>query len=125
MIEFTTRGDFKDTRSFLARLLQGDIFSELDRYGKIGVDALSRSTPAESGETARSWAYRVIRDRQRPGIEWYNTNTIPGGTPVAVLIQYGHGTGTGGYVAGRDFINPTMRPIFDQIADDVWKKVMR
>lgn len=88
----------------------------------MGVEALSRSTPVRSGLAAQSWAYRVIRGR-RPGIEWYNTDTV-NGTPVVILIQYGHGTGTGGYVEGKDFINPAMRGVFDQIADDVWKKVI-
>lgn len=124
MLRFTQKGDWEKTRKALKLMGEGDIFSELDRYGKIGVDALSKATPAESGETGRSWAYRVIKDRNRPGIEWYNTNKVAGGTSVAILIQYGHGTGTGGYVAGRDYINPAMRPIFDQIAADVWKKVM-
>ncbi len=90
----------------------------------MGVDALSSATPVDSSLTAKSWGYRVIKDRSRPGIEWYNTN-IPGSTPVAILIQYGHATGTGGYVSGRDYINPAMRPIFDQIAVDVWKEVTR
>ncbi len=74
--------------------------------------------------TSNSWGYRVIKDRSRPGIEWYNTNT-PGSTPVAILIQYGHATGTGGYVSGRDYINPAIRPIFDQIVVDVWREVTR
>ncbi len=122
MIGITSNGDFNNTRNFLNRLLKGDIFSGLDRYGRIGVDALSKATPVDSSLTANSWTYRIIKDRRRPGIEWYNTN-IAGDTSVAILIQYGHATGTGGYVAGRDFINPAMRPIFDRIADDVWKKV--
>lgn len=123
MIGITTKGDSTKTIKALERIFNGDIFSDLDRYGRMGVDALSRATPADSARTSVSWAYRVIKNRKRPGIEWYNTNTIDGGTPVVILIQYGHGTGTGGYVPGRDFINPAMRPIFDQIADDVWKKV--
>lgn len=124
MFSFTEQGNWEKTRAALKKLAGGDIFSDLDQYGKLGVQALSKATPMESGETARSWAYRVIRDPGRPGIEWYNTNKVAGKTSVAILIQYGHGTGTGGYVAGRDYINPAMRPIFDQIAADVWKKVM-
>lgn len=124
MLSFTQKGDWEKTRKELKRMADSDIFADLDRYGKEGVRALAASTPARSGETARSWQYRVIRDRNQPGIEWYNTNKIAGGTSVAILIQYGHGTGTGGYVAGRDFINPAMRPIFDKIAADVWKKVI-
>jgi hypothetical protein len=88
----------------------------------MGVNALANSTPVETGLTARSWQYRIVKDRRGPTIEWYNTNQV-NGTPVAILIQYGHGTGTGGYVAGRDYINPAMRPIFDTIADEVWRRV--
>lgn len=116
-------GKFDKTLNFLNRMLRRDQFSDLDRYGRMGVDALARSTPVETGLTSRSWSYRIIRDRRQPGIEWFNTNTVSG-TPVVIFIQYGHGTGTGGYVAGRDFINPAMRPIFDQIAAEIWKKVI-
>lgn len=88
----------------------------------MGVDALARATPIDSALTAQSWYYVIIQDNRRVRIEWHNRNTA-NGTPVAVLIQYGHGTRNGGYVVGRDYINPAIRPIFDQIADDVWKKV--
>lgn len=121
MIEITSKGNFNRTLGFLNRLLRGDIFSDLDTYGRLGVNALSRATPVETGLTANSWGYRIIRDRKRPGIEWYNSNGD--GTSVAVLIQYGHGTGTGGYVQGRDYINPAILPVFDQISADIWKKV--
>lgn len=121
MIGITTSGDNNKTTKALLKILQGDIFSDLDRYGRMGVAALAGATPTASGLTGASWGYRVIRGRN-PGIEWYNTNRV-GGTPLVILLQYGHGTGTGGYVAGRDFINPAARPIFDQIAEDVWKKV--
>lgn len=124
MIEVKSDGDFKKTTDFLNRLLKGDIFAGLERYGRVGVDALSSATPVDSRLTANSWSYRIIKDRSRPGIEWYNTNTA-GSTPVAILIQYGHATGTGGYVAGRDFINPAIRPIFDQIVVDVWREVTK
>jgi hypothetical protein len=122
MIKITSRGDFKKTTDFLDRLKRREIYRDLNKYGRLGVEALSRATPRETGLTANSWHYRVFMGR-RPGIEWYNTNMTDVSVPVAILIQYGHGTGTGGYVAGRDFINPAMRPIFQQIADDVWKKV--
>lgn len=121
MIGITTKGDLKKTESFLMKLLNGDFYSDLNRYGQLGVDALSKSTPVDSNLTANSWAYRIIKGK-RPGIEWYNKNVV-NGTSVAILIQYGHATGTGGYVQGRDFINPAMRPIFDKISEDVWKKV--
>lgn len=116
-------GDFSRTKQFFNKLLHGGLYSDLDKYGRMGVEALARATPVETGVTAESWGYRVIRNSRHPGIEWYNTNIVSGGTPVVILIQYGHGTGTGGYVAGRDFINPAMRPVFDEIANDIWKKV--
>lgn len=122
MIKITTKGDSKKTYDFLNKLTKGNIFSDLNRYGQMGIDALSRATPIDSKLTANSWRYRIIKNRRGPGIEWYNTNEV-NGTSVAILIQYGHATGTGGYVTGRDFINPSIRPVFDKIADDVWKKV--
>ena len=109
------------TEEFIRKMLKGDLYSDLARFGEMGVRALAGSTPADTGLTASSWGYRVIKGR-RPGIEWYNTNRA-GGTSVAILIQYGHGTGTGGYVTGRDYINPVVQPLFDQMAEDVWKKV--
>lgn len=121
MIGVRTKGDNDKTTKALKRILNGNLFSDLERYGQMGVDALSKATPVESGLTANSWVYKVFRGR-KPGIAWYNTN-MAGGTSIAILIQYGHGTGTGGYVAGRDFINPAIRPLFDKIADDIWKKV--
>jgi hypothetical protein len=122
MFRVSTAGDHNKTANALRKILRGDIFTQLDQYGQMGVAALEQSTPVDSRMTAGSWRYRIIRGRF-PGIEWFNTNMTNQGTPVAILIQYGHATGTGGYVAGRDFINPAMRPVFDKIADDVWKKV--
>lgn len=123
MIGITSKGDLRNTRNWLKKLSSGDAYSDLDRYGRMGVEALRNSTPVDTSLTANSWRYRIIKDKKHVGIEWYNTNSA-GGTPVAILLQYGHGTGTGGYVAGRDYINPAMRPIFDKIAADVWKKVI-
>lgn len=122
MIGITSRGDDKKTRAALERLMRGDIFSDLDKYGKMGVQALSAATPIDTGMAAHSWGYRVIKDKRAPGIEWYNTD-VENGVNVVILIQYGHATRSGSYVPGRDFINPTMKPIFDQITEDVWKKV--
>lgn len=122
MIGIESKGDHKKTYNYLNKILRGDFFNDLDRYGQLGVEALANSTPVDTGLTAESWSYRVIRNRKRPGIEWYNTNVV-NGTPVAILIQYGHGTGTGGYVQGRDYINPAMHPVFDKIVENVWKKV--
>lgn len=123
-MKITAKGDFHKTRDFLNKLLRGDQYSDLDRYGQMGVEALARATPVNTGRSAASWGYRVINERHRKGIQWYNTNIDSQGTPIVILIQYGHGTGTGGYIAGRDFINPAMRPLFDQIAHEVWKKVI-
>lgn len=119
---FTVHGDFKNTEKFLKRAMSGDFYSRLDSYGQRGVEALRKGTPKESGETANSWGYRVIRSKSNPGIEWYNTH-VNKGAVIAVLIQYGHGTGTGGYVQGIDYINPAMRPIFEDIANEIWKEV--
>lgn len=125
MVGITNSGDFKKTNNFLSRLLHGDIYSNLDRYGRVGVDALSRATPVDSSLTAVSWQYRVIKDRRNPGIEWFNTNIDSEGTPVAILIQYGHATRSGSHIAGVDYINPALRPIFDQIVVDVWREVTK
>lgn len=94
----------------------------LDRFGQMGVRALAQASPKDTGEMGRSWAYRIVQNRGSVTIEWYNTDS-PDGENVAILVQYGHGTGTGGYVEGRDFINPAMRPIFDEIAKQLWKEV--
>jgi len=122
MISFSSSGDFKNLEAFLAKMIKGDIYRSLDRYGQEGVDALSRATPQDTGNTAGSWSYEILRNLNSYSIIWSNSNVVDG-TPVAVLIQLGHGTGTGGYVQGRDYINPVLRPIFDRIANDVWKEV--
>lgn len=121
-IGFRTTGSFDRTEKWLTKLLRGDIYEILNRYGRIGVDALAKATPRASGETASSWSYRIVKNRNSASIEWYNTHTNDGQN-IAVLIQYGHGTGTGGYVNGIDYINPAMRPIFEDIAANVWKEV--
>ncbi len=122
MIGIISSGNFEKTMDFLKRMLSNDIYSELNRYGRMGVDALAQATPVDTALTSRSWSYDVVHQRGVTSIEWHNSNNVAG-TPLVILLQYGHGTGTGGYVRGRDFINPTIRPIFDMIAEDVWKKV--
>lgn len=122
MIHIMTSGSFAKTLGWLHRLKDGDIYKGLDSYGRKGVDALSRMTPRDSGATAEAWTYRITKSPGRVVISWDNTN-VNDGVKIAILIQYGHGTGTGGYVTGTDYINPAIRPIFDQIATDVWKKV--
>ena len=123
MITFESSGSFDKTESFLKRMFLGDpIINALQRYGQMGVSALANASPVESGLTAQSWGFEVERSRGGYSITWTN-HDIENGFPVAIMLQYGHGTGTGGYVAGRDYINPAIRPIFDKIADEVWKVV--
>lgn len=94
----------------------------LDKYGKEGVAALSAATPVDSGETANSWTYKIEKKNGKVTIGFHNTN-IQNGAPIAILLQYGHGTKNGGWVEGRDYINPAIQPIFDKIADSAWKEV--
>lgn len=115
-------GSFINTQKFLHRLTSQDIFTLLDRYGPIGVHALSSATPSETGLTANSWTYEIQQSKGSHVIVWKNTH-VNHGVNIAILLQYGHGTGTGGYVQGRDYINPAMRPIFDQILADIRKVV--
>ena len=122
MIEIKSKGSFSKTDAFLTRMAKGDIFSALASYGEKGVNALSNATPVRTGRTADSWTYTVEKKSGLYSIIWHNTNLV-NGRPIAILLQYGHATGTGGYVQGRDYINPAIQPIFDQIAADVWKVV--
>lgn len=122
MIYAESSGSFDQTVSFLEFLRSNRIFNVLDRYGRIGVAQLMANTPKESGETANSWGYEVINKNGIHGVEWFNTN-VNDGVNVAILIQYGHGTGTGGYVEGIDYINPALRPVFEAMADDIWRQV--
>jgi hypothetical protein len=124
MITITEKGSFSNTERYLSRLKTQELLSVLSKYANEGVVALSNATPRESGETAESWYYSIV---QRPGyysIRWHNRHIVDG-IPIAVLIQYGHGTGTGGYVQGRDYIMPAIRPIFDRIAAEAWKEVTK
>jgi hypothetical protein len=124
MITVTEKGSFKNTEKYLNGLKKIDQTVVLNKYGSLGVNALSNATPAKTGLTSESWSFTIV---QRPGyysIRWHNSN-VKDGIPVAILIQYGHGTGTGGYVQGRDFIMPAIRPIFDQMAAEAWKEVTR
>lgn len=124
MIVFESKGDFKRTGNFLKRLLKLDIYKVLDRYGREGVAALSSATPADSGLASTSWDYKTEVNRKSASITWLN-HDIENGFPVAVMLQYGYGTGTGGYVQGRDYINPAIKPVFDKIANSVWREVTR
>jgi hypothetical protein len=122
MFGVTSSGDFKETIKFLEFMKSGDVFHHLDRYGRQGVDALSSASPVDTGRMSQSWGYQLGHEKGRYSISWFNTDK-EGGVNIAVIIQYGHGTGTGGYVQGRDYINPAMRPIFDKIVEDIWRQV--
>lgn len=125
MLDVTSRGDGKSTEDHLRKLQRQGFYSDLDQWGRMGVDALEQHTPIDEGESQRSWGYRIVKKRALVSIEWFNTHLDDDGrVPVVILLQYGHATGTGGYVQGIDFINPAMKPVFDKIADEVWKKVM-
>lgn len=121
-VSFTTSGSTDKTERFLKRLSQQDMFKGLDGIARAGVNALSAATPVESGATAAAWGYDIKVSRNGASIIWTNSHSVSG-VNIAVILQYGHGTGTGGYVTGRDYINPAMRPIFDQLADKAWKVV--
>lgn len=122
MLSFSLSGSTTKTSSFLKGLQAGNSYSGLESLAQQGVAALQSATPVESGQTAASWSYEIERSGTSIRISWVNSNNI-GGVNVAVILQYGHGTGTGGYVAGRDYINPAIKPVMDQIADEVWRKV--
>ena len=124
MIKFEQKGDFKKLNSFLEKSKNVFKVGDLDRYGREGVNALSSVTPRDTGETARSWEYKINRTKDRITIEFHNSN-IQNGVPIAVIIQYGHATEDGGYVQGRDYINPVIRPLFDKMANDIWKEVSK
>lgn len=115
-------GSFANTESFLKSMLKFDLASILNKYGEEGVAALRTMTPKETGRAASSWGFEVVKSSSSVAIYWTNTD-LENGFPVAVMIQYGHGTGTGGYVQGRDYINPAIRPTFDKILAEVWKAV--
>lgn len=121
-ISFSSKGDFKKTEDFLKKAKQNAFYSHLDEYAKLGVQALSEATPIDTGVTANSWTYEISITKNSATITWINTNSNKGEN-IAILIQYGHGTGTGGYVHGKDYINPAMQPVFDQIAENIWKEV--
>lgn len=122
MIKITHKGDLTKTKTFLKKASQRKYLDILSKYGEKGVSALSAATPVDSGLTAKSWSYSIESTSSGASITWSNSNVVKG-VNIAVILQYGHGTGTGGYVAGRDYINPAMRDIFDQIATDAWEEV--
>lgn len=124
MISFKQKGDFSKLTSFLEKAKEGIKIGDLDKYGREGVAALSSATPIETGLTSNSWYYKINRGNGSVSISFHNSN-IQNGVPIAIILQYGHGTRNGGWVEGRDYINPAVRPIFDKIADDAWKEVRK
>lgn len=126
MIRFTHKGDFSETTSFLKRVKKSVNFRNIDleRYGREGVAALSAATPVDTGLTAGSWDYEITRKNGSVTISFLNSN-IQNGVPIAIILQYGHGTNNGGWVQGRDYINPAIQPIFDEILNNIWKEVTK
>ena len=124
MISFRQKGDFSKLTKFLERTKETVKLYDLDRYGRAGVSALSSATPVDSGLTSTSWYYKIENRNGSATISFHNSN-IQNGVPIAVILQYGHGTRNGGWVQGRDYINPAIQPIFDQIANDAWKEVTK
>lgn len=122
MIRFGGKGDFSKTKRYLTRLKEAVRLGILDKYGKAGVAALSSATPVDSGKTASSWSYDVSQNQTGAKITFYNSN-VNKGVNIAIILQYGHGTGTGGWVEGRDYINPAIQPVFDKFVESVWKEV--
>lgn len=125
-MKFSFEGtNFNKTQRYLNKMIRKEIFAALESYGALGVQALQAATPQDTGLTAGSWGFEVEHDgRKKATIYWTNGRLDNEGVPVAIMLQYGHGTGTGGYVAGTDYINPATKSVFDKIADDVWKVVI-
>lgn len=124
MISFRQKGDFSKLNRYLEKIKESVKIGELDHYGREGVAALESATPKDSGLTASSWYYEIKRENGSVSISFHNRN-IQNGVPIAIILQYGHGTGTGGWVQGRDYINPAIQPIFDKIANNAWKEVTK
>lgn len=123
MITFKYKGDWSKTTRFLRRAKRIDSLEKVDKLAQEGVRALMNNTPVDTGVTAASWTYQITQDDKYTTIEWLNTNVVKG-INIAIILQYGHATGTGGYVQGRDYINPAIRPIFERIENQVWKEVV-
>lgn len=122
MFGLTSKGDYRNLEKYLKKSLGQDYLSVLEKYGQEGVQALSSATPVDSGKTASSWTYKITKENGSISLIWSNTNTNKGAN-IAILLQYGHATRQGGYVAGRDYINPAIQPIFDKLAEAAWKEV--
>ncbi len=123
MISFVHKGNFNNTEKFFDRIMHRSYKDTLASYGERGVKALAAATPKDTGKTADSWTYSIEEGKGTVSIVWSNTN-VNKGLNIAVLLQYGHGTRNGGYVQGRDYINPALRPLFDEIANKAWEEVV-
>lgn len=121
-IRLSSKGSFKNSERWLKKSLGADYMDILHEYGRKGVESLSAATPVDTGLTASSWSYRIEKSDGKISINWLNSN-VNKGVNIAIILQYGHGTGNGGYVVGRDYINPALAPIFDAMADKAWKEV--
>lgn len=124
MIKVTHKGDFSKATRYLEKVKEKARLDILDKYGQLGVAALASATPVESGLTANSWYYEVESKNGKSTITFYNSN-VQNGVSIAVILQYGHGTGTGGWVNGRDYINPAIQPLFDKIVEEAWREVIK
>lgn len=124
MIVLSSKGRFTRMERFLNKMIKGDVFTRLEHYAIRGKEALASATPVDSGKTASSWNYEIHRSKGQYEIIWTNSN-VNKGVNIAVILQYGHGTRNGGYVVGRDYINPAMRPVFDDIANRAWEEVVK
>lgn len=122
MFSITTKGDFRNTERLLKKYKDAEFFERIEGYAEKGRQALADATPKRTGKTAASWQYEIRKSREGLKISYYNTNQNKG-VNIAVILQFGHGTGWGGYVQGRDYINPAIRPVFDEIAEAIWKEV--
>ena len=124
MISFRQKGDFSKLTGYLEKAKNAVRLGDLDRYGRAGVAALSSATPVDSGLTASSWYYEIEHRNGSVTISFHNSN-IQNGVPIAIILQYGHGTGTGGWVQGREYINSAIQPVFDKLANDAWREVTK
>ena len=124
MITIRQKGDFSKLTRYLERVNKAAKIADLDKYGREGVAALASATPVDSGETANSWFYEISHDNGSATITFCNSH-INQGVPIAIILQYGHGTGTGGWVEGRDYINPAIQPVFDRIVNEAWEEVTK
>lgn len=124
MIIVRQKGDFSNLTRYLEKAKKGARLSDLERFGKEGVAALASATPVKTGKTASSWYYQIERKQGRATISFHNSN-IQNGVPIAIILQYGHGTRNGGWVQGRDYINPAIQPVFDKLAESAWKEVTK